>query len=236
MIRFLPLLILIFIGINFYSCGKPSLSEKEINNLIKSVKFSRYNCDGKQQRTPGDYDYLVVCFDRKKKDISPYQLSFTYNIVTDSYIIKQPLNVTYLPRGNSGLIDESCGGEIDCEYVRNWKGRHDPIEASEELWSGKIKEALRRSNIEGKFHDLRKTFASRLYFLTGAEFTLCRALGHTDTSMTMQYTNLDKVELARAFPDIVAMKNANSGVKKPVRGHNQGDTELYSNFGFMHVT
>ena len=44
--------------------------------------------------------------------------------------------------------------------------------------------------------------------------------------MTNQYTNLDKVELARAFPDIVAMKNANLGVKKPVRGHNQGDTEL----------
>jgi hypothetical protein len=37
--------------------------------------------------------------------------------------------------------------------------------------------------------------------------------------MTMQYTNLDKVELARAFPDIVAMKYANSGVKKPVRGY-----------------
>jgi len=95
---------------------------------------------------------------------------------------------------------------------------------------------LRRSRIEGKFHDLRKTFASRLYFLTGEEFTLCRALGHTTTSMTMQYTNLDKVELKRAFPDIVAMKDSNSGVKKPVRGHNQGDTELYSNFGFMHVT
>ena len=24
--------------------------------------------------------------------------------------------------------------------------------------------------------------------------------------------------------------------RKSVRGHNQGDTELYSNFGFMHVT
>jgi len=30
--------------------------------------------------------------------------------------------------------------------------------------------------------------------------------------MTTQYTNLDKVELARTFPDIVAMKYANSGV------------------------
>ena len=45
-----------------------------------------------------------------------------------------------------------------------------------------------------------------------------------------------KNKLAKDFPDIVAMKNANSDVKKPVRGYNQGDTELYSNFGFMHVT
>jgi len=28
--------------------------------------------------------------------------------------------------------------------------------------------------------------------------------------MTKQYTNLDKVELKRAFPDIVAMKDSNS--------------------------
>ena len=124
--------------------------------------------------------------------------------------------------------------------LNEWVDRQLKTRKSRELTikvlSRVFKQALRRSRIEGKFHDLRKTFASRLYFLTGEEFTLCRALGHTDTSMTMQYTNLDKVELAKAFPDIVAMKNANSGVKKPVRGHNQGDTELYSNFGFMHVT
>ena len=124
--------------------------------------------------------------------------------------------------------------------LNEWVDRQLKTRKSRELTikvlSRVFKQALRRSRIEGKFHDLRKTFASRLYFLTGEEFTLCRALGHTDTSMTMQYTNLDKVELARAFPDIVAMKNANSGVKEPVRGHNQGDTELYSNFGFMHVT
>jgi len=28
--------------------------------------------------------------------------------------------------------------------------------------------------------------------------------------MTKQYTNLDKVELSRSFPDIVAMKDSNS--------------------------
>ncbi|SVB14219.1 uncharacterized protein METZ01_LOCUS167073 [marine metagenome] len=47
----------------------------------------------------------------------------------------------------------------------------------------------------------------------------------------MKYTNLGKVKLAGNFPDIVAVKNTNLGVKKPVRGH-----RLYSKFGFVHVT
>ena len=89
------------------------------------------------------------------------------------------------------------------------------------------------SHIKGKLHDLRKTFATRLYFLTGQEFTLCYALGHTDTSMTKQYTGLDKVELQRAFPDIANMKNGVSEDKTPLRVPKQGDIELYSNFGFM---
>ncbi|SVA00736.1 uncharacterized protein METZ01_LOCUS53590 [marine metagenome] len=54
--------------------------------------------------------------------------------------------------------------------------------------------------------------------------------------MTKQYTNLDKVELKRAFPDIVAMKESATDGKNLPRAHNQGHTELYSNFGFMHVT
>ena len=54
--------------------------------------------------------------------------------------------------------------------------------------------------------------------------------------MTMQYTNLDKVKLSRAFPDIVAMKNNVIDGKNHLRVPNQGYLELYSNFGFMHVT
>ena len=60
--------------------------------------------------------------------------------------------------------------------------------------------------------------------------------GHTDTNMTKQYTNLDKVELSRSFPDIVAIKESAIDGKNLPRAHNQGHTELYSNFGFMHVT
>jgi hypothetical protein len=52
--------------------------------------------------------------------------------------------------------------------------------------------------------------------------------------MTKQYTSLDKVELARAFPDIANMKNNNDiEDKTSLRVPKQGDIELYSNFGFM---
>ena len=53
--------------------------------------------------------------------------------------------------------------------------------------------------------------------------------------MTNQYTILGKVELSRSFPDIVAMKDSGSDGKNLPRAYNQGDTELYSNFGVMHV-
>ena len=112
------------------------------------------------------------------------------------------------------------------------KNRYETIKVFSRVFS----KALRMARLKGKLHDLRKTFATRLYFLTGQEFTLCYALGHTDTSMTKQYTNLDKVELKRAFPDIVAMRDSGSDGKNLPRGDSQGDTELYSNFGFMHVT
>ena len=72
-------------------------------------------------------------------------------------------------------------------------------------------------------------------FLTGEEFTQCYALGHTDTSMTKKYTNVDKVILSKAYPEIYAMKNGRIDEKKVPRAYNQGHTELYSNFGFMHV-
>jgi integrase len=101
------------------------------------------------------------------------------------------------------------------------------------VFSRVFAKALKKTHLKGKLHDLRKTFASRLWFLTGQEFALCYALGHTDTSMTKQYTSLDKVELARAFPDIADKKNSIVEDKTSLRVPKQGDIELYSNFGFM---
>jgi hypothetical protein len=52
--------------------------------------------------------------------------------------------------------------------------------------------------------------------------------------MTVHYTKLDKVELNRAFPDIVAMKNSVVEGKTPLKVHKERYTEMYSNFGFIH--
>jgi len=116
------------------------------------------------------------------------------------------------------------------KMMKTWSSRTSAIKIISRVW----KKALRKSGIQGKFHDLRKTFASRLYFLTGQEFSLMFALGHTDTSMTVHYTKLDKVELNRAFPDIVAMKNSVVEDKNPLKVHKERYTEMYSNFGFIH--
>ena len=60
------------------------------------------------------------------------------------------------------------------------------------------------------------------------------ALGHTDTSMTVHYTKLDKVELNRAFPDIVAMRDSILEGDKQLTVYSKRYTEMYSNFGFVH--
>ena len=44
--------------------------------------------------------------------------------------------------------------------------------------------------------------------------------------MTNQYTNLDKVELARSFPDIVAMKDGVLEDKKGLRAPKKGNLIL----------
>ena len=100
------------------------------------------------------------------------------------------------------------------------------------VFSRVFKRAIKQSGLKGKFHDLRKSFATRLYFLTGEEFTLCHALGHRDTSMTKQYTNVDKVTLKSLYPEIHAMKNGAKRRGKDERAYNKGHIELYSNFGF----
>ena len=102
------------------------------------------------------------------------------------------------------------------------------------VFSRVFKKALQKSGIKGKFHDLRKTFATRLYFLTGSEFALCHALGHTDTNMTKQYTSCDKIELVRAYSDIARLRNLKDSPENSEWVRKNGYVELYSNFGFMY--
>ena len=161
-------------------------------------------------------------FDGKLKKLG-YSLQITGSTTKNSY----PRNV-YLTEQQVMIVIQM--NEWLNNRLKTRKNRYESIK----VFSRVFARALKKSKLNGKLHDLRKTFASRLWFLTGQEFALCHALGHTDTSMTKQYTSLDKVELARAFPDIVIMKKGGNNVKTPLRGHKQGDIEQYSNFGFMY--
>tara|TARA_A100001011_G_scaffold198186_1_gene206511 strand:- start:550 stop:1266 length:717 start_codon:yes stop_codon:yes gene_type:complete len=112
--------------------------------------------------------------------------------------------------------------------LKTRKDRYQTIKVFSRVFS----KALKQAKVKGKFHDLRRSFATRLYFLTGEEFTLCHALGHRDTSMTKQYTNVDKVILASAYPKIHNEKNKLFEQEYAVAGYKKRDTILYSNFGF----
>ena len=46
--------------------------------------------------------------------------------------------------------------------------------------------------------------------------------------------NIDARVLARDFPDISDMRNGMINDTIPLKGYDQGDIELYSNFGFTY--
>jgi len=168
---------------------------------------------------------LAEPFDNElKMDDDGYRLKIIGSTTKNSY-----LRYVYLTE-QQGITIIQMNEWLDRQLKRR-KNRYGTIQ----VFSRVFKKALNKSHLKGKLHDLRKSFATRLYFLTGEEFTLCYALGHTDTSMTKKYTNVDKVILSKAYPEIYAMKNGRIDEKKVPRAYNQGHTELYSNFGFMHV-
>jgi len=76
-----------------------------------------------------------------------------------------------------------------------------------------------------KFHCLRDTFATRLYYETGDIYKVCGHLGHADITMTTKYTHFDERELEKAFPDIAKYhrenaQNRQKSIRKEYTGNN----------------
>jgi integrase/recombinase XerD len=169
---------------------------------------------------------LAEPFDNElKMDDDGYRLKIIGSTTKNSY-----LRYVHLTE-QQGITIIQMNEWLDRQLKRR-KNRYGTIQ----VFSRVFKKALNKSHLKGKFHDLRKSFATRLYFLTGEEFSLCHVLGHTDTSMTKQYTNVDKVILAKAYPKIHAIKNRSIKGENTLRGHVKGDTVLYSNFGFGFIS
>jgi len=97
-----------------------------------------------------------------------------------------------------------------------------------------FKSALKNAKIPyGKFHNIRDTFATRLYYLTDDIAKVSDRLGHTGFDMTRKYTKFDEVELMDAFPDICELKLKKSPELELKNGSNFVGVNLYGNFGYL---
>ena len=81
--------------------------------------------------------------------------------------------------------------------------------------------------------DSQNQLLKLIFIDSGEEFTLCHALGHRDTSMTKQYTNVDKVILASAYPKIYNEKNKLFEQEYAVAGYKKRDTILFQTLAFQ---
>jgi len=102
-----------------------------------------------------------------------------------------------------------------------------------------FKNMLRRVGApsEMHFHNLRDTFATRLYFQYGDIYRVCGALGHSDIKMTSAYTSFDLIELSTAFPDIAKIKEMDqTGHNKPANTHSSSLQSGIKSDYFMRIT
>ena len=75
-------------------------------------------------------------------------------------------------------------------------------------YSKEFKRLLNLCELEGKFHDLRHTFAVRRYLITRDIYQVMKELGHTKVTTTQIYTEFeDTIDIALEFPSIVNIQN-----------------------------
>ena len=119
--------------------------------------------------------------------------------------------------------------------VRDGKNQRNQIK----YFSRIFKTMLRKvgAPTEMHFHNLRDTFATRLYFLYGDIYMVCGALGHSDIKMTSAYTSFDLIELSIAFPDIARIKKIDqTGHNKPANAHSSSLQNGIKSDYFMRIT
>ena len=75
-------------------------------------------------------------------------------------------------------------------------------------YSKEFKRLLNIFELDGKFHDLRHTFAVRRYLMTRDIYQVMKELGHTKVTTTQIYTEFeDTIDIALEFPSIVNIQN-----------------------------
>ena len=119
--------------------------------------------------------------------------------------------------------------------VRDGKNQRNQIKYFSRIFKTMLRMAGASSEMH--FHNLRDTFATRLYFQYGDIYRVCGALGHSDIKMTSAYTSFDLIELSTAFPDIAKIKEMDqTGHNKPANTHSSSLQSGIKSDYFMRIT
>lgn len=221
-----------------FVCKRPEIYELETKPMIEKPKLKK-----KQARIihNSQFDNALNRLDRKYPSTKAGFLNSAYNLYRDTGLrLAEPFN---------GRLMRDCllleAGRTKNSYERNVylnesqviiikkmrayvdQKERDGYNRTHQIkyFSRIFKSVLDCNLIETHFHNLRDTFATRLYYLTGDIYKVCGALGHSDISMTVKYTKYDVRELAKAFPDIAYFLKS---------GHRKADidaTELLQSIG-----
>ena len=118
------------------------------------------------------------------------------------------LKISYVPQ-QIFLIDDTIQRNI--------------VLGKDQIDSKKFKKACREVGIDRHLHNLRDTYAIRMWAVTGDIYLVSKLIGHTYVSTTQKYANFDLRRLMDDFPSI--KKQIKNRIKTPRIAF--GDTRMW---------
>jgi len=113
--------------------------------------------------------------------------------------------------------------DIFNEMQMSWQKTKSKPRSIQDFYSKKFKKACREVGIDRHLHNLRDTYAIRMWAVTGDIYLVSKLIGHTYVSTTQKYANFDLRRLMDDFPSI--KKQIKNRIKTPRIAF--GDTRMW---------
>ena len=87
------------------------------------------------------------------------------------------------------------------EMQSSWNVNKKP-RSIQDYYSKQFKKACEQIGLDRHFHNLRDTYATRQWLITGDIYVVSKKIGHTSVTMTQKYANIDLRRLVQDFPSL----------------------------------